>query len=137
MAFVVAWLLLAATAAAKALTLPSKARVMRSEDPVIGLSVRSVMVLASAVEVVACAALLVLRDRCRRGVVLLGLGAQFLAYHGARLMIAPHGLCPCLGSALKWLGLSEIGATYLALGIAFHILATGALLLAYARCDVK
>lgn len=100
---------------------------MRSEDQVTGLSVRTVMASATAVEVIACIALLMLKDGYIRGIVLAGLGAQFLAYHGAKLMIAPQGLCPCLGSAWKWLGLSEAGATCLALGIALIIAAAGVL----------
>ena len=75
-------------------------------------------------------ALLVVRDGYLRGLMLAGLGAQFLIYHIAKLVIAPHGLCPCLGTAWKWLHLTEAGATRLALGIALAITAAGILFLA-------
>jgi len=87
------------------------------------------MASATGVEVIACFALLVAKDGYRRGVVLAGLGGQFLAYHGAKLLIAPHGLCPCLGSAWKWLGLTEAAATSMALGFALTIAAAGVLLM--------
>ncbi len=129
--FAAAWLLLAATAAAKIGTMTSTALVMSVQDPVLGLRVSTVLVLATGIEVLTCVGLIVLRDAYLRGLVLAGLGVQFLIYHAAKVVIAPHGPCPCLGSSWKWLGLTELGATRLALGIALTITAAGVLLLAH------
>ena len=111
-AFVVAWLLLAATASAKAISLGSTAQIMERHDPILGLRVRTVVILATAVEVCACIGLLLLKDNYLRVLVLGGLGAEFLAYHGMKQAISPDGPCPCWGSSWRWLGLTAALAVH-------------------------
>jgi len=122
-------ILLGVTAAGKAVALISGAPVLAHRDPVLGINQRMVMLLATVLELGLCMALLWIKDYYVRGLFLASCGAQFLMYHAARLLIGAKGGCPCLGTTSQWLGLTEDGATRLALTVAWAITGFGVVLL--------
>lgn len=129
--------LLATTAAAKLFALSSPDRVLLDADPVLGIQVKTVMLLSAGLETAVCAVLCVVRGAFWRGLILASLGAQFLAYHAIKLSLAPDGPCPCLGSAWRGLGLTEAEASRVAIGMALGILASGVWLLSQRESCVQ
>ncbi|HEX5219216.1 MAG TPA: hypothetical protein VFZ59_06585 [Verrucomicrobiae bacterium] len=94
-------------------------------DPMLGISYRTVMLGGAIVETVVLAVLLLLPNMWLRGIILGGLGAEFVLYH----LASPGGGCPCLGSMWHWLGIPDRTMEWISLGLGGWLLLSGLLLL--------
>jgi hypothetical protein len=120
---VVAVGVLSVTAALKVATVVSGWHEHEAHDRLLGIPGNWVLVLGVAIECAAVAAILRLHDGFSRGVIIAGLGCQFLLYHMAYSQFG--GGCRCLGSVWRWTQTSVISAEWISIALAAWLAVTG------------
>ncbi|MDA1278111.1 MAG: hypothetical protein O2960_29295 [Verrucomicrobia bacterium] len=104
----VAAILLFLTAALKAVSLSSEARILTQADPLFSfLTNRQLMAVAVGVELSVAFAVFSRRlDHLTKMAAVAWLATTFFAYRAGLWMIGYHGSCSCLGNAAAWLHVS-------------------------------
>lgn len=93
---------------AKLLSLSGQSQVLKSHDPIFGISNRSLFLYVGMLEIGLSAGLLIWRERGRSvSLPLAGVGMTFLAYKGALMHAGFTGYCACLGSLTESLGIDQ------------------------------
>ena len=104
-------------AIAKLISAAGSARAARLPDPVFGVEVRQVLLLAGIVELCIVVVALNSTDRVHKGVALLWVAANILVYRVASGIVAPGKPCACAGSLTKWLPMSDEHVGWIAIGV--------------------
>ncbi len=115
--------ILGVTAALKLVTAVNTWAAPQALDPLLLIPGRWVLVLTVAVECLAVVALLWLRDGFSRGVVIAGLGWQFLLYQWAYRQFG--GGCPCLGNVWRWTQTRPQSTEWISVALAAWLAVTG------------
>jgi hypothetical protein len=102
-----AGVLLALTGAVKLWSAAGAQKVLDLPDPLFGLPLRQVYVLAGLLEVFVAEYLLLGKSGIYRLWLLWGLAALFVIYRAGLAYLHPGKPCSCLGRASEWLHLSE------------------------------
>ncbi len=126
--------ILGITAALKLVTVVNTWYAPQTLDPLLLVPGKWVLVLTVVIECVAVVALLWLRDGFSRGVVIAGLGWQFLLYHWAYSQFG--GGCPCLGNVWRWTQTNPRSAGWISIALAAWLAVTGTALVVreWRRC---
>jgi len=98
---------LIATCVGKMISIFGSANVLRISDPLLGISNRSLLVIASALEIAAILGILFVKQELLKALILAWLCTLFMVY---RMLVIALGVgndntCPCLGSITDLLGI--------------------------------
>ncbi len=94
-------------------------------DPIFGLRFRTIIVASAVLELLVALYLIIGRNELLKTAMLTVLGSGFVAYHGTRALYNLNALCPCLGSASDWIGLSNSIVERVAFAIAVILFGSG------------
>lgn len=117
--------ILSLTASAKLLSAFGDTKILDLPDPLWGLSNRRLLFAAAVVEF---ASVLCFFGRVRvewKYLLSAWLGANFILYRLAIMILTPGKLCPCLGSASERLHLSEATTNYLLSAFSLYMFFAG------------
>lgn len=135
LALTMASVILTVTAIAKIISSFGQAAILVQPDPLLGVSVRTSNWIVAAVEIAVACLLWWMRDYVWRSLLIVIMGAEFLLYHMMLIWGRVHGPCPCLGSAWKWMGVSDKWVGIIAMGLGCYLLTSGLLILFSVACD--
>ncbi len=117
---------------AKFLAFRSPAHFLETSDPVLGIKVRTLMLVLAICEL-SLAAFLTLSNQTSLKLLLTAYcGANFLAYHGALIWMKAPQPCSCLGNFTEWVPLAPRAMSLVLLGCCLFMF-TGATLLLVLR----
>jgi hypothetical protein len=121
-------LILMLTGLAKVVSAFGSAPMLRTEEPVLGITYRAFFSVVGLFEIVL--AVLFIRNRQSTWAVPLSVAFFFtaLAYRGSFPIVGFRGPCSCLGNASEWLGISATTASRISLTVALLCFFSGVLI---------
>jgi len=117
---------------AKFMAFRSPAHFLETSDPVLGIKVRTLLLVLAVCELSMAAFLTLSNQTSLRLLLTAYCGANFLAYHGALIWMKAPQPCSCLGNFTEWVPLAPRAMSLVLLGCCLFMF-TGATLLLILR----
>ncbi len=114
--------ILIVTGIAKLVSAFGSVELLKSVDPILGLSNRTLLLLVGTGELIVAALIARLRGpRVKLG-LLAWLSLQFVVYHAAMQRVDGFHTCPCLGYIYNWTGITNEAVNTITQALAWYLL---------------